>query len=79
MHTAVLGVTPPMNRTRKRLRQSRQLPVAIFKPAKRLVLPTLLCLCQHLRAREADDGLEVDGHRPPATVTTPQPPAHPRQ
>lgn len=34
MHTAVLGVISPVDRTRKRFRQSRQIPMVIFKPAK---------------------------------------------
>lgn len=67
MHTTVLGVTPSRNRASERLRQSEQPPMVIFKPAERLVvLSILLCLCWHPRAREADDGLGVEGLHPPS-------------
>lgn len=66
-----------MNRASKRLRQSKQLPMAIFKPAKLLVvLPILLCLCPYPRAGEADDD---GGGRTAATATAPRLPANPWQ
>ena len=38
--------------------------MAILKPTKQLAaLPLLLCLCQHLRAREPDNGLGVEGQQ----------------
>lgn len=65
VHTEVLIVTLPMDRASKGLRQSKQLPMAISKPAKHpVVLPTLFCLCQHPKARETDDELGVKEQQP---------------